>query len=90
MIVEIAHAGFRMRDDTEHVRCSLGAMAFFDNFEIPYVLDEVGDNVVIRYHESLRRVSVELDSVLELRALAVMYSATIELRPDGEVMINFS
>lgn len=89
MIVEIEHAGFRMRDDTDYIRSSAGAVQFFYDFKIPYTLDTVGEQVVIRYHESLRHVDLPLVTVEDIRSLAIKYDLRLQVGHDGHFMVAF-
>lgn len=90
MIVEIMHVGFRMRDDTDYIRSSSGAVQFFYDFNIPYTLDTVGEQVVIRYHEDVRHVELPEMSVSSLLSLAKKYDARFEVRHDGDILVKFS
>lgn len=90
MIVEIVCAGFRLRDDTEYVRCSSGAMEFFNDFRIPHCLDSVGESTVIRYSEDNRLVTFPDQSVEDLRGLAAKYGARFEIGQYKRVLVKFN
>lgn len=102
MKVNLNATSFRLRDDTESVEATLGAVQFLKDHNVPFSrytspstqMGNVifGEKNMVQWHESNRKVDLSIDSSLntldQLIKMAEKYNASFEINDYG-VSISF-
>lgn len=98
MQVHLNHTSFRMRDDTEAIKETDGAVSFLTDHNVPFSrytspttkMGNVvfGEEKMIQWHESQSTVEVDCDSIDGLSVLAEKYDAVFKIDSHG-VSVDF-
>jgi len=98
MKININHTSFRLRDDTEAIEETPGAVKFLEDHNVPFtfyiqpgntmIAGKFKEKNMLQWHESESTVDVSCNSVDELIALAEKYDAVFKINSHG-VSVDF-